>query len=180
MGYLLLAVRNKLRANFDVTYPDLESTNWVGVEVDGIPPARAPEWYVAIDEGDIRSQRTEDQLQEEYSVEIYVCRRPDRTPSDFQRQLSLPTDLYLASILTLEKLERQVIKSLHNNQTLRGNANSLGGFPNPNTGDIYQLPLQFDGRSKSRTEEFPDSGIWMRRQLRFSGMLRVQDLSTAG
>ena len=180
MGYVLQAARNQLRTDYETTHPGLVPANWVGIQLRGMPPRRAGDWYVALDEDYIRGKKDQAHIEEVYGVSIYVCRRPDKLPDDFRGQLTYPDDVYLATMLTLEKMERQVLKSIHNNQTMRAAANTLGGFPAADKGDSYQLPLQYDGRGSIQTSDVPDSGMWSCREMKFSGMLRVQALDILG
>jgi hypothetical protein len=77
--------------------------------------------------------------------------------------------MYLDHSPGLDELERQVIRSLHNNHTLRQMANENAGAPSAGDGDIFQSPLWYRGRGRT---SFGD--LSLERTLSFSGARRVQ------
>lgn len=182
MSVVLTTVRTQLRA---VAADWGLRQNSIRIEPDGHPPPWATGSYIGIDEGDIEvSPGAHEGLRERYTISVYCCRQADQVSPERLGDLLEKDDLYLASIVTLEKMERMVIQSLHGRHDLPALANSSSGLPDAGQmdGDIFQEPLYFDGRSRMTTYiqeaaggHEPQSG-WRLRELRFRGMLRVQPL----
>jgi len=177
MGALLQQVRTHLR---NVVPLDADQCD---IELLGQPRPSAGETYVGIRELRVRSLSRE-HLSEEYEIEVSIWRRLGAFPSDRQGDLALRDDPYLASVLTLDDLERAVIRNLHANYTdIMAAANET-----LETGDRFQLALYYTGRGPSevvkssshhRQNGTRTSGIaWIGRRLIFTGMNRVQSTAT--
>lgn len=170
--YLLLAVRDHLRSNMTVPGGEDRAPFFIGLQPGGHPPARMGEWYVSIDESNVISTEKES-LREVHSVEINITKRAGKYASDTADKA------YLENMNGLRAIERQVIQLVHNNHTLRALANTLGGLPGETIGDIFQQPLWYTGRGRTRFE----GGEWIGadgdhaflvRTLNFTGAARVQ------
>jgi len=171
MGVVLKQVRDHLRTSMSL---DVDQCD---IRADGSPPGSAAEFYVAIDEFGVKST-ARDHLSEVYEIEIAVWRRSGQYPADRRGDLTLPDDPYLAGILTLDDLERAVIKQIHANYTdITAAANTAIGAPSEGNGDVFQLALYYAGRGATEVlqhEENKDDSAWFGRRLKFAGMNRVQ------
>lgn len=169
MEVLLEATRDYLRTTASL------SNERCDIQPGGRPPARMGETYVSIDEGPIQSTE-KSSLREIYTVRVWITKRTGKYPADRR------SNVYLDNIAGLGKLERLVIRTIHGAQALRVAANTLGGFPHANAGDIFQQPLWYTGRGPSSyvgAEWIGGEGendTFLVRQLTFQGALRVQAL----
>lgn len=178
MSLAILLEATKTHLLNEVSFTD---ANNLGIEPDGMPPHAAGKHYVAIDEGNIRQESNNAEfINEVFEISVYVCRRPMEIPNRRQGQLYLKTSVYQATQKTLEQMERPVIAALHGNWSLMNDANTLGGFPNATDGDVYQSPWMYRGRGTTDVVMNENDSAWIRRQLRFEGMRRVQEMSIAG
>lgn len=162
------------------------------VQPNSMPPPSAGQWYVAVDDAGV-DQRTAANgdliLEEIYTVEIAIWRRPNQLPEDRRKELLKLHSRYLLACETIESLERKVLwgmlgttaGQLANRQKWRALANTLGGFPTAAGGDEIRMPLLYQGRSRNETMSIPgrsegSSDEWFGRRLRFKGGDRIQQL----
>lgn len=172
MGVVLQTIRDHLRTAMSL------AVDQCGIRPGGHPPSSAGEFYVAIDDisvkGDARAH-----LREEYEVAVSIWRRLGQHPEDRTGDVLETEDPYLPSLLTLDQLERDVIRFIHANYTeVTKTANATLGTGTPGKGDILQLAMYYQGHagserftSEPRNTSRPD---WIGRRLRFAGMTRVQ------
>ena len=173
MGVVLKQVRDHLRNSMSL------GVDQCGIAPGGSPPETAAEFYIAIDESQVRST-ARDHLNEVYEIEIAVWRRPGQFPADQQGDLTLADDPYLAGILTLDDLERAVIRNIHANYAdVTAAANTAIGAPSEQAGDVFQLAMYYAGRAGTEVikHETGRDAAWFGRRLKFAGMNRVQSLS---
>lgn len=178
MGFLLQAQRDHLRQALLSLIPGGDPTraaNYVGIQPDGRPPPTMGDWYAAIDEASVESSHRS-YLGEVFHTEVTITRRASQHARDRYE------DIYLNTINGLDVIERAIIQACHCNQDLRQRANALAGSPDPAAGDIFQIPLFYGGRGRTRTETGewigaePDRGAFLIRVLPFAGGNRVQAL----
>jgi hypothetical protein len=157
-------------------------SNSCSIQPGSEPPPTAAQWYIAIDDAGVeQSARAEDYyLREQFVIEIGVWRRPGQLPHDRKKELQKNVTRYMNDMLTLEPLERKVIKALHKSQTWRNTLNSLAGFPEEGSGDQVVNPLVYQGRSKNETLVFgkENEHAFFGRRLRFRGGDRVQTIES--
>ena len=171
MGAILEQVRDHLKTMLSLA-PDQ-----IGIRLGGLPPECAKEFYLAIDELEVKSS-ARNHLKETYEIEVSVWRRMARFSQDRHGEMYLRDDPYLAGILTLDDLERAVIRNLHANYTnIMAATNTAIGAGSADNGDVFQLTLYYSGRKK--TESLPagnrsGSPKWLGRRMKFSGMTRAQ------
>lgn len=176
--YLLLAARNELRTQMASSAPGSANINsYIGIQPEGHPPANCGEFYIALDEESVQSTE-KTSLREVYSISVYITKRTGKYSADHWDAI------YTDATNGLRALERKVIQYIHGSHTIRIAANTLGGFPASGTGDIFQQPLWYLGRPKTRFVGGPAAGEWdgsgsdggayAIRMLRFSGAVRVQ------
>lgn len=161
MAAVLKAARDKLRT--DLPIPNGQPPKlYVGIQPNnGLPPSRG-QWYVAIDEAGVSSTEKVS-LKEEFTIEVRIVKEAGKYAADRMEQM------YLDHSPGLDELERQVIKSLHNNHELRRMMNENAGAPGVNDGDIFQSPIWYRGRGRSTYGD-----LSLERTLSFGGGLRVQ------
>ena len=161
MAALLKAAQDKLRQ--DMPIPQGQPGKlFVGIQPGlGRPQARG-QWYVALDEASVASTEKVS-LKEEYTIDVKITKDAGRYAADQLGQM------YLDHSPGLDELERQVIKSIHNNHELRRMANENAGAPGVNDGDIFQTPLWYRGRGRTTYGD-----LSLERTLTFSGARRVQ------
>lgn len=175
MAMALEGTRNFLRleCNWDATK--------CGIQPDGTPEPTAGEFYVALDEGSVSGEGSRNYyLGEHFDIDIWCMRRVGRFPKDFRGQMLQRDDTYLASIETLEKIERKIIVALHQNFTLVNFINQHFALPDQVKGDKFILPLVYQGRSGSADRAVPEleGVVFYGRALRFRGLRRNQHLGT--
>lgn len=170
MDCWLYAVREHLRANVA-----LLNTNNCEITPGGRPHPRMGEVFVGIDGLGTTASGLQN-LKEEFVVGVTITRRTGRHPAD-RRQ-----GIYFGESWALTTLERQIVRAINWNETIRAAANSAGGLPNAGRGDAFQQPLHYNGQgpiemkgpewvfATANTDE-----TFVSRVLRFSGGLRVQD-----
>ena len=177
VGQLLQTVRDHLRTQLTLDFKSC------GVQLNGVPPSTAGEFYVAIDEDGTESVGGDDPvLNERYRIVISIMRRAGKYPKDRQGDLLLRETEALKS---LEELERLVIKNIHAAWNLMATYNTNLGAPDATLGDTAILPLFCRGRGRtytwtSPTEEPDMLYAWLRKDVRFSGMNRKQRLESMG
>jgi hypothetical protein len=184
MSAVLIAVRTRLRT----VAPDWGlRENAIRIEPDGHPPPKATGHYIAIDESNIDSiPNMEEGLRERYEISVYCCREANPVSPERLGDMLESTDRYLASIVTLEQMERMVLQTLHGNRSIPQLANAQVGLPGSEDlqGDIFQEPLYYVGRGRMGTyiqetaQDYEPQSGWRLRELRFRGMLRVQRLES--
>lgn len=176
MGMVLEGVRDWLRDRNEWSITEC------GVTDDGYPPARAGNFYIAVDEDgvDVGPERT-NALTEIYKIEVTVWRRPGHLPKDFLGNIVLPEDRYLPEIKTLHDLERRVIYHLHgwraSTNTLRNFLNTKFNLPDVGRGDAFITELMSTGRGRKEKHQVDDGMPFIGRRLRFRGLMRVQKIS---
>lgn len=168
----------------------LKSTNtWTvkqcGIQHQAIPPAIAPEFYIAVDEDGVNAQRENQYyLRETFAVTVGIWRRLGATPKDYSGQLLIPDNVYRSGLDTLDDLERKVIKSLNGVQAIRATINTQFGLPSAGAGETFnQGVFSYMGRPKSETLVLPEGGdgaVFMGRRLRFRGLQRTQSITNQG
>lgn len=178
MAMALQGVRDRLRGENDW------SVHQCGIQQDGVPPAIARNFYVAIDETSVSSAKeTNYYLGEDFAISVYINRSVTWLPKDMQGNALLKDDPYLAGIATLDDLERRVIAKLHQKWELTNLINEAWDLPSTAHGDVFIGSLSFLGRSKTRdiavTDVSPEMAF-KQRELRFRGLKRNQYTSTAG
>ncbi len=154
-----------------------------GIQEDGIPPPTTGGFYVALDEGGVNDKSgISYYLGEYFDLNIYVWNRIGRVPADYQGEMLLRDDLYLAGIQTLEDLERNIIKDLHKNWAVPAAINAQFGLPDGTKGDKFLKPLEYNGRSSSDTLTLPgqQQAAFKGRALRFRGLQRNQKRASIG
>jgi hypothetical protein len=161
MAALLKAARDKLREDMPIP-PGQSPKLFVGIQPGWALPKPRGQWFVALDEANVTSTEKVS-LKEEYAIEVKIVKEVGRYAPDQTGQM------YLDHSPGLDELERQVIRSLHNNHTLRQMANENAGAPSAGDGDIFQSPLWYRGRGRT---SFGD--LSLERTLSFSGARRVQ------
>lgn len=176
MSALLQAVRDTLRTSLVTAMPGGVGTyakNYVDIRCNGAPIGIAGEWFVAIDEGAIRSTERAC-LKEEYGVIVTITHRQTVYPRDRSQ------GVYLDTSHGLDVLERLCITAIHGSHTVRSAANTAGGFPDNATGDSFIIPLYYTGRGPTRPEDGswagmePEAATFLVRSLNFQGALRTQ------
>lgn len=175
MGMALEGVRDWLRDKNGWTNQEC------GVMFRCVPPNRAGQKFIAIDDGGVETGPANTYgLTEIYNIEIGIWRRPGHLPKDMLGQAMLPEDLYLPEISTLNDLERRVIFWLHFKKELPPYLNAKYGLPDEGRGDIFQEMLTYRGRTKVETAQ-PDEGqpglVFIGRKLRFRGLKRIQKIT---
>ena len=174
MGAVLKQVRDHLRDALSL------GVDQCGIQPDGVPPDSADEFYLAVNEMGVTSTARE-HLLEEYEIEVSVWRRAGGYPADRRGDVQLSDDPYLAGILTLDDLERAVIRNLHGNyDDITVAANTAIGAGVGDGGDVFQLALYYAGRRGTeilQTGKEKHDPTWFGRRLKFVGMTRVQSIS---
>lgn len=171
MAAVLATVRDRLRTEIPL------AVEQCGIQPGGTPPSTAGEMYVAVDELGVVSDG-KCVLRETYSVEVCLWRRIGQFPGDRLGDVHLKEDPYVATARTLDVVERDVLRLIHANYLhIVAAANEAAAAGTPAGGDVFQLALYYEGRS--RTESFrPAKGAWrdawLGRRLKFSGLTRVQ------
>jgi hypothetical protein len=148
-----------------------------GIQPEGVPPPTAGEFYVALDEGNVSGTDSRNYyLGEFFDLDIYCLRRVGRFPKDYKGQMLQRDDTYLASIETLEKIERKIVVALHQSFTCMNFINSHFALPDQVKGDKFILPLVYAGRSGSTEKTVPEleGVVFYGRALRFRGLRRNQ------
>ena len=150
----------------------------IGVEPELTPPHIAPEFYIAVDEGDVVSDSTDNFLREKIGFEVGIWKRTGDYDKDRRAKI------YSKSATGLDALERLVVINLHMSWALRAAINTAGSYGQAGNGDVYQLPPVYQGRGKTEarsigTDNSGNLSTWLMRRLRFGGMLRVQEISVA-
>lgn len=175
IALLLQAVRDELRAG--MTF-QADPKQFVGIQPGGRPPAWMSDFYIAVDEANIAaSDRTH--LKEIYTIAVTITVHVRGVRSD-----QTGDQIYIENLNSLENLERAVIRLIHASQSVRARALTLGQIPNTSRGDIFQLPLYYEGRGATAAFDAaewlgsvePGTRQLMVRVLRFSGATRVQAL----
>lgn len=159
-----------------------------GVQKNCIPPARAGQFYVAIDDGGADGGPDEtNALTEICNIVIGVWRRPGHLiQADMLGKMKLPDDPYLAGIMTLTKLERMVLVpavgqqsgGLDKNYGAMNFINDLFGLPAEDLGAGFNEPLRFRGYSVFEGIAIPGTTEpegFLGRRLRFRGLKRIQN-----
>jgi hypothetical protein len=175
MGMALEGVRDWLRDRNGWTNMEC------GVMFRCIPPNRAGQKFIAIDDGGVETGPDNTHaLTEIYTLEVGIWRRPGHLPKDMLGQSMLPEDLYLPEISTLNDMERRVIFWLHNRWELLTYINGKYGLPDEGRGDNFIEKLSYRGRTKVETAQ-PDEGqpglVFIGRKLRFRGLKRIQKIT---
>jgi len=147
-------------------------------DINVSPPPAAGQFYVCIDDGGVdQLARAEDYwLKEAFVVEVAIWRRPGQLPKDRLKELLKNTSRLMAEMKTINPLERAVVKTLHKSQGWRGYANTLAGLPIGGKGDLFRVPLIYQGRSKNEFFTDPDGNEFFGRRLRFRGADRTQSI----
>jgi hypothetical protein len=164
-----------------------------GVQHRCLPPPRAGQFFVGIDDAGVEGGPAEtNALTEVCNIEIGVWRRPGHlSQSDMIGKMKLPTDPYIAGVLTATKLERMVTiptedqssLGLHQNYGAMNFINSLFGLPDAGLGDKFCEPLVFRGFSRFESVvigEGKGAEAYYGRRLRFRGLKRIQKYSNIG
>lgn len=161
MAAVLKAACDKLRQ--DLPIPEGKPARlYVDIQPAGsLPPAKS-QWFVALDEGGV-SSKEKISLSEEFSIEVTIWKEASRYAPDRLREM------YLDNSPGLDALERNVIASLHNVHEVRRMACENAGAPGVVAGDIFQTPLWYQGRGKTRLAD-----VALERTLLFRGCRRVQ------
>lgn len=175
MGLVLKAVRDALR----------QSNNWTSdqcdVQPEGWPPEVSGDWYVAIDEVGVTS-RSNENLHEQYRIEIFVCLRAGLFPKDRMNKAYFDDNDYLDNHMTLDPIERATLTTIQRSFGVMNYANAVGNLPATGLGDAFQGCLLYQGRGKTQGGYPPGTEAktyWLRRILPFVGMDRMQDLQIA-
>lgn len=175
MGMALEGVRDWLRSKND--WSNIEC----GVHYQTVPPNRAGQKFIGIDDGGVETGPANTHaLTEIYMIDIGIWRRPGHLPKDMLGNVMLPEDLYLPEISTLNDLERRVVFWLHQRWDLLNYINGKYGLPDEGRGDNFTGQLVYSGRSKVETAS-PDQQqpgiVFLGRKLRFRGLRRVQKIT---
>lgn len=170
------------------------------IQPEGHPPATMDQFYISIDEGSIEFPDIGLVFKEKYTVNVFVTLRNGIFPRDrLAEAYDRDRGMYLAGMKSLSLLERQIITAVNGNEALRVLAckklgiseaamfeadetapGALGEY-----GDIFQLPLFYQGRGKTElhgTEWVGGGGkeqFFSVRTLPFKGATRTQNLSIA-
>lgn len=178
MAMALQGVRDYLRQKCDW------NAKQCGVQEGGIPPPTAGEFYIAVDESNVTGTDPRNYYaSEEFEISVYVLRRVGRYPKDFQGKMLLSDDTYLATIDTLEKLERKVYVTLDQKWGLPTYINSFFGLPHQIKGDKFLKPLNYLGRGRTTGVAIPEGGeqeVFDGREMRFRGLKRNQHIGSEG
>lgn len=173
MGMVLEGVRDWLRDKND--WKVIEC----GVMMDTVPPNRAGQKYVAIDDDGIDTgPENTHGLTEFYNLSIGIWRRPGHLPKDQQWNMVIPEDTYLPEISNLNDLERRVVFWLHNRWDLAGWLNTKYSLPDAGKGDKFTGQLVYRGRSKIESAIGDEGNRFIGRRLRFRGLRRVQKITS--
>jgi len=177
MGMALEGTRDYLRTQQSWTYKE------IGIQFRNLPPAVAPQAYVALDDGGVSTQRSNDYfLRESLTITIGVWRRMSEYPKDVSGQLLIPSNIYQPLVKSLEDLERLVIDDLHTAHALTSAINTQFSLPDATLGDKYTGHLSYTGRTTNETLALPESPdvVFIGRRLRFQGLTRLQPVSGIG
>lgn len=184
MAMLLEGVRDYLRTNNDPPFgfDPASGKDHCGIQIDGMPPPTARSHYLALDESTVTGTNDSNYYHgETYEISAYVCRNILDKPRDRQNIELLKDDIYLASMQTLEKMEREVIVALHQNYALTTAINTQFSLPDATLGDVFLEVLRYRGRGRTTAVTVPDSqAVFHRRELRFGGIKRNQRKGMAG
>lgn len=172
MGMVLEGVRDWLR----------DQNSWkaieCGVMMNTVPPNRAGQKYVGIDDDGIDTgPENTHALTEYFSLSIGIWRRPGHLPKDQQWNMVVPEDVYLPEISNLHDLERRVIFYLHNRWDLVGYLNKKYELPDAGRGGTFTGQLVYRGRGKIESAAGDEANRFIGRRLRFRGLRRVQKIT---
>jgi hypothetical protein len=172
MGMVLEGVRDWLRTKNEWDHMTC------GVMAGSIPPNRAGQKYVALDDDGVDTGPDNTHgLTEIFGLEVGIWRRPGHLPKDQQWNMVIPEDVYLPEVDNLNKLERNVIFLLHQRWDLAAWLNQKYGLPSSATGDAFTGQLVYRGRSKIEAASGDGTNRFIGRRLRFRGLRRVQKIT---
>ena len=159
------------------------------VQFEAVPPARAPEWFVGIDDGGMAQTAPEDSnyVREVARIQIGIWRRQGEVPRDDSGIPLKHTDPYRSDRQTLETIERKVIRALiglpQRNDLVEA-INAVIQADQDEYGECVGKPLRYLGRGKNETyiprghQANEDIPTFIGRRLNFVGLDRIQELST--
>lgn len=173
MSALVEAVRNHLREQMSLTCAECD------IAPDGHPPGNAGSEFIAVDEGEATNAAREN-LQEEYEINVWVCRKSGVFPANKRGDMRLKSEPYLAGMVSLDERCRQVIVALHANHAVTKAASELLSAPNTELGSPFQGCLIYRSTSRAVSIDSESGGAWVARQLRFRGAWRPHSLSYMG
>ena len=160
------------------------SANQCGIQHQGIPPATAGDFYVAVDDNGVETGReVNNELREIVGLEISIWRRERDMPQDMSGLSFLDQHRYKVAATTLENMERLVIKTLHHNWSFRVFINDRFALPSDAVGDVFLGSLTYRGRGRNETVGLPESNdatMFIGRRLRFRGLHRTQKIGSMG
>jgi len=146
------------------------------LQQNAVPPPVAPQFYIALDDGGIENDSVEHFLRETYTMVVGVWFRVGAYPEDARGFMQLKTDLYRATIDTLNSLERKVLQNTHHIWALVTAVNTQFSLPSAGDGDYFQSTWVYQGRSGNEITALPDQqgNAYLGRRMRFRGMRRIQ------
>lgn len=147
-----------------------------GVQMEGHPPPVAGSFYISVDDGGTSATGGDNEyLSETHMVNVWVSLRCAELPPDRSAKiLGRVND-------SLQKLERQVLRAIHGQDSVRQQANTYLSGRSAGEG-VFQLPLYYQGRTGTVIQpsdwslEFESDRMsgWYVRRLPFAGMQRTQ------
>lgn len=154
--------------------------NWPMRWAGFAPPAAMGAFFVGIYDEHVVNANPEgdDHLHERQTICVAINYRSGQHASD-----RLGT-AYLQNAQKIERYEREIIGALHNKPAVIQTANTLLGTE---AGDIFLTPLKYRGRGTTMLRDSSwdlggsvNGAPWLVRVLPFTGLDRVQGVSTVG
>ncbi len=144
------------------------------------PPALARGLFIALDDAGVTAGPQENYyLQEQFGITVGVWIETAIQPADMSGNTELKTAKYIEGGVTLDDLERRMIRQLHQKYDTMAFVNCKFGLPGEN-GDKFIAPMFYGGSGKTEAvnpnPQNDRAAQWFGRRLRFSGFNRNQTI----